>query len=263
MENNLYTLYLGLMAIIMVFAIGITLLVSIQKQKQADLLLLQKQMEFNHRNDILRARMEVQEKSMSLISEEIHDNVGQLLVLAVSYQKSALRSLSSGPAFDFLKLSSELLAKVTAQIRSIGHSLNSYMLVEMGLFRAIAREVESMESLGMRSSFESLGTQVTLTKEQDLLIFRIVQECLQNIMKHSQATECSIKLDYSRPGFLKMVVADNGKGFNPEKIDRGANLGLLSIRNRATLLKADMHLTTGANKGCVFELIIPTPENEH
>lgn len=245
-EKWLFLLFILGTILLTIFAISIAVLLFIHKQRQV-----------RHKTDLLKTRLEEQEQSMTLISEEIHDNVGQVLGLARMYIHNLSRQVTTPEGEALSGKINDLMTKAITDLRHISHSLNSDLLEKVGLAESMEREVYYLhETSDINSDFHKAGEVFLLNREQNLLVFRIVQETLQNIVKHAGATRVSLGLEYTTEAMV-ITIEDNGKGFDTEEAENSHSLGFRNMKNRAKLLKAQLDITSEAGKGSLLKLNIP------
>ncbi|MBS1604283.1 MAG: sensor histidine kinase, partial [Bacteroidetes bacterium] len=184
---------------------------------------------------LMQARLEVQEQAFTHISEEIHDNVGQLLSLA-KMQLSAIGE-SDLVDHDTLMSARENVARSIRELRNLSKSLHTGHIRALGIRQAAEEEGQRINRAGpLLVSVTSEGSERDIAEDKQLILFRIIQECLQNCVKHAGATSVNIGFTWY-PDQLRVRVRDDGKGFDPEVTLKGAakGLGLQNIRNRARL----------------------------
>jgi len=200
--------------------------------------------------------LHAQEGERHRIAQELHDSVQQNLVIIAN----RLQDLISG---DYKELSLEARAQVEElrnivlntidDVRRISHDLRPAILDQMGLIASLRwlREYLAKGSV-ITIGIEVNGVERHLNPEVELIIFRIAQEALNNILQHSQATRAAITVDFT-PESYKMKVWDNGKGFlPPEEIKDFAiqgKLGLNGMRERSKLLGATLCIQSELGKG--------------
>jgi two-component system, NarL family, sensor kinase len=210
-------------------------------------------------NTILNAKLEIQEQTFKNISQEIHDNIGQILSLA----KLNLATLEDAPdqADGPEKISStkKLVSKAIQDLRDLSHGLNADYVGNMGLCRAIEYELEMIGKSGMfRTLFSLDGDVRRIDVQRELITFRIVQELLTNIIKHAEADHISVKIEFEEVSF-QLAVSDNGKGINVERTRSGkqTGMGLLNIYERAKMIDSDVQFSSVAGEGTTVRIIIP------
>lgn len=209
-------------------------------------------------SEILQSQIEIQEQTFSNISAEIHDNIGQKLTLT----KLSLNTLP-------IKGNEELEEKVSKITRLIGEaimdlsdlsrSMSSEIVLQNGLIKAIEFEVGQLMRLGpFQVSFHLIGDPVFLPADTDLVLFRMFQECINNVVKHAGATEISIELHY-KPEEVVLSVADNGNGNIPVG-NEIKGIGLANMRKRGQLLNADIKIESLPGQGSTITIKIPFHE---
>lgn len=209
-----------------------------------------------------------QEEERLRISKEIHDETLQDL-LALAYVADAMiKECPEGDGRLEEKAGSikDTSLRVAHELRRISSDLRPSTLDHLGLvpsLRALAERTG--DEAGIPTLLTVLGVPRRLDKEAEIAIYRIVQEALTNVRKHSAATEAWVKLEFTR-GSLKLQIGDNGHGFTPKlHMDRLASeghLGLLGIRERVTALGGSLRLQSRAATGTVLHLRIPVPAME-
>ena len=239
--------------ILLLFAISLVIFVIQHKKKRYEHLLEIQQMENNYQNQLLMSKLEVQEQSFRYFSEEIHDNIGQLLSI-VKMQLYNIRSSSREPEIITKATeSNEILGKAITDLRNISHTLNSAFVSNAGLADAIEKDLEYIRSAKeVKCTLHVSGEEYGLGNEQELLIFRIIQEAIANAVKHASPTAINIYLDYTPDG-LSVVIEDNGSGFDMAEKTKGG-IGLNNMQVRAGLLKGTIEVHSVKEKGTTIRL---------
>lgn len=210
----------------------------------------------------LQTEIEIQERTFQTISQEIHDNIGQLLSLA----KLNLNTTDPGSlsiTHEKIEHSKELISKSITALRDLSKSLNSELVKEIGLSKSIQRELFMLSRSGQfNTSFEETGKAFWLTTQQELVLFRIFQETLNNIIKHSNAKAVNVQLKYERT-LLDLSIADDGVGFSvqDEGLSAGDGLGIRNMQNRAHLIGAMLEFRSGVGQGTVISIVLPAQKN--
>ncbi|HYF32535.1 MAG TPA: ATP-binding protein [Chitinophagaceae bacterium] len=221
-------------------------------QHQRQLIELQKQ--FNE--TLLTSQIEIQEHDFNVISREIHDNVGQILSLA----KIQLNIISQSENIDRNMINDvkENIAKAMADLRDIAKGLNSERVQISNLYETIHQEVDRISRGGfIKGTTSLLGDEKELQQQKKLILFRIVQESLQNILKHSEATEFCIKVHYG-DNAVEINITDNGKGFNLKGASiETSGMGLSNIQNRSLLIGGTAAIETALGAGTTVSINIP------
>ncbi|MCU0370207.1 MAG: hypothetical protein MUC31_02240, partial [Bacteroidales bacterium] len=175
-------------------------------------------LELNQQKNILNAQLEIQENTFKNISQEIHDNISLSLTLA----KLHLNTLSLGKSVNGSKLiesSVDLISKALQDLNDISKSLDSDVIERQGMIHALENEAELIRKAGIHQVNLSIeGTTAYMNSSRELLIFRMIQEACNNILKHAEATIININLHYE-PNSLSIKVCDKGKGFNLQEAE--------------------------------------------
>lgn len=210
-----------------------------------------KRLETVFTEELLRTRLEIQEEIFRNISQEIHDNIGQnmsLLNLTLAMVNPST-SAQLKQTIDSCKL---LVSKTSKDLRNLAHSLNPDFIETIGLPAAIEQQLEQLQkTTAFTTSFTVTGQPVKLGHQKELILLRVVQELLNNSIKHAQATSVTITMEYTMAG-LALSIADNGRGFemvSNKQMDRSNGMGLLTVQNRVNMIGGNVAITTSPGKG--------------
>ncbi len=210
----------------------------------------------------------VQEEERRRLARELHDDTAQALI-ALSLGLSGLERAMGGlnlPEKDVQWLSNlQNLADSTLDgVRRACRDLRPSLLDDLGLRAALEWLSDSSAARGVTCAFTCIGPIQPTMPEAEIAIFRIVQEALSNVWKHSHATQAAITLHY-RTHLLEVTIDDNGQGFAIEKQQSVPNqqlqhgLGMLGMRERALLIGARLSISSQVGKGCTISLSLPLP----
>ena len=215
-----------------------------------------------HENSILQTQLEIQEQTFAHISREIHDNIGQKLTLAKLYLNT-LEPANPNRQEKVIEDTVHIIGDVIADLSDLSRTMGSEIIQQSGLIKAIEYEIGLLNKAGIyQLKLTVTGEPVFLDANKELVLFRIVQEALNNIVKHANAVNIHIMLHYL-PDELRLRVTDDGKGFDSSApLDRGN--GLQNMSRRAQLLQGSCTLESAAGKGTSIHIKIPlyaTTEN--
>lgn len=195
---------------------------------------------------LLQSKFEIQEQTLKNVSLEIHDNIGQILSL-VKLNIVTIASDNQYSSATALRASADLLSKAISDLRDLSKSLNTEYIIELGLLKAIEYNLEQIKRLGnYETDLKITGTPYRIEAQKELIVFRMFQEILNNIIKHAHATIITVELNYLQNKF-DLKVSDNGKGFDTSANSNKAGLGLRNIRSRAVLLEAICDIQSNQN----------------
>lgn len=211
-------------------------------------------MKAEYAQTIFKAQLEIQEQTFKNISQEIHDNIGQVLSLA----KLNLNVIPQNEATEKIGLTEELLTKAISDLRDLSKSLSAEKIADTGLAVAFAQEMAIIEKVAknIHTQFTYNDEPVLISREEIIITFRIIQELLQNIIKHARATEIKLQLLGSEKETI-ILLEDNGIGFDIANLDEAkTGIGLKNIQQRCKLIRADFKLDSKRGKGTFVKIIL-------
>ncbi len=236
--------------LIAIFCIAVVLFFAINqriKRKNQEAILAEKEKGF-------KAIIDAQEEERSNIARELHDGVVQQIGSVIL--KS--RSLFSKNNLIDNKESQQLLTRLensNQEIRNISHQMMPRALKELGIIAALQDLLSGTLRLAeIKFNFEHFNIKERLPKKIEVTIYRITQELIQNILKHSKATEVNLQL-FKNKGHLLLIVEDNGVGFSKDKNKKG--IGLLNIASRLNMVNGTVHFDSNPKNGTLVTIKIP------
>mgnify|MGYP002778035882 CR=1 FL=1 len=248
-------------ATLMVFLAGVVGFAIFKYQQRLQIHLREiAEMKAAYESELLRSQLEMQEQTLQTVGRELHDNLGQVLSL-MKINLNTLPDGLEGKTAEKLGRTKDLLNRAIADLRGLSKSLNAENRLKAGLPTAIGHELDAVRKTGVVDvTLGVRGTEQRLDPRQELILFRIVQETLNNALKHAQAKNIAVSLEYS-VGALNLTVADDGVGFDLAQVlpptggEQGS--GLSNIQNRARLIGAEARIRSAAGQGTVTTLSIP------
>jgi two-component system, NarL family, sensor kinase len=210
----------------------------------------------NFQQILLQTQIEIQEQTLTNISQELHDNIGQTLSLA-KLNLSTLKLNDPTRAQESIDITKGLISESLANIRSLAKSMLGEKITEIGLQQAIENELKILEHTGQyKVSFAANENNNLLTPQQELVAFRILQEAIHNIVKHAEATKIDVAMNFHTTQTI-ISITDNGKGFNTANLnENNTGVGLKNIKNRASLINAELIIQSTVFQGTSFSLKI-------
>ena len=204
---------------------------------------------------LLQSQLEIQEQTFRNISQEIHDNIGQVLSLA----KLNLNTIPVQAITDKIALTEELLGKAINDLRDLSKSLHPEKIADLGLVNAIQHELSIIQrTTKLATNFIGDEKALNLNSEKSIIIFRMIQEILHNTIKHAKAKGIVVKIE-TEEGRTQIEVKDDGTGFEHEKLkNTETGIGLKSIQQRCSLIGASFKIDSVRNVGTAVQLIIET-----
>ncbi len=195
----------------------------------------------------LRAVIESQEEERKRIAAELHDGLGQVL-------SAARINLASAGTKAEIDHSLELIDRSCRDLREISHNMMPSALAKGGIVPALQEMISRLNDTGKISiELDTDGMEQRLSPEVEVHLFRIAQELINNILKYADAKEAQVQL-IREENQLTMMVEDNGKGFEKEKLETGTGNGWYNILSRLRLINGDVELDTQPGKGTVITI---------
>lgn len=203
---------------------------------------------------ITEAVIQAQESERSLIGLELHDNINQVLTTVKLLNEMVLAEV--GDPKILLPRASQYLQDCIKEIRSLSKRLWAPTLGKISLEESVNDLVESINltsKVKVTSEISGLDNQL-LTKNLHIGIYRILQEQLNNVLKHANASEVFVQLEHNA-GKLRLSIEDNGKGFVVH--DNKSGIGLMNMQTRAENLNGTFNLESKPGQGCKVEVVVP------
>ena len=227
-------------------------LLKLYDKKSKEYLLDMDNIKLTHDKNLLATQVEIQEQTFENIAREIHDNIGQKLSL-IKLNLNTLSLNQRGKDLDKINLSANLISTVINDLRDISKSLGSDSILANGLVKAIETELGQLSNSGKYEIVLDVhGEQIFLERKKELILYRIVQEALNNIMKHADASSISIDI-YFEEKILLIKIQDDGTGFISGQNPNGA--GLKNMQKRVGLIDGEVEIIT--NPGTLVNIKIP------
>jgi len=197
------------------------------------------------KNTILNAEKEIREHTLHYVSQELHDNIGQLLSLT----KLVLNNSDPASVFEGKKLINQIIKEV----RSLSRSINKDYINDVQFVSFLEEELGKVQKSGFcEVSFVNEGGPIDFVEgDKKLVLIRLVQECLNNSIKHASPTLISIELKNLR-GKLLLCIKDNGEGFDVTNVSQG--LGLRNINARVEAIGGKVQIGSELGKGTRIEI---------
>jgi signal transduction histidine kinase len=254
-EANLPWIVIIATIIIVVISLGLILLFLIFQNKRQRHIKETQWLKDRFHQTLLQSQLEIKEQILQHISRELHDNLGQIAsLIKINLNTLALQDvIKAGEKIEDTK---ELTRRLITDIKSLSVSLGSDNLLRSGLARSIQSEVERLNKTGRFSAtFEQEGAPGVIDNDRAVILYRMVQEILNNVIKHSNATQIDVVLTGEEKS-ITLALSDNGAGFNiGEKINSGA--GLTNLQNRAGLIGAKFAMQSSPGNGTFVKIELP------
>jgi signal transduction histidine kinase len=214
------------------------------------------------RSELAQQLISIQENTFRYISRELHDEFGQILTaIGAMLQRVSRRSSSLDiPLRDDLHEVQEIVQSTLDKVRTLSQALHPVILEEAGLEAALKTHIPVFEKqTGIEIRYESLGACAELDQAIAIHLFRVLQEALNNVARHSKSTHAAVRLRYMADAVV-LEVEDDGVGFGNLKASHG--MGLVSMRERAGLVNGRLELLARDGGGALVRLTVPLSAEE-
>jgi signal transduction histidine kinase len=214
----------------------------------------------NFQNELIKTQLEIQEQTMQTIGADLHDNIGQLLSLT-SLTLNSIEIENRLKSQQKIEAAIDLTLRSIKEMRLLGKLLQGDQLVVLGLPEAIRYQMSWLERSGQYRISYSQESEMPAENNPnvDLILFRILQEILNNIIKHARATQIDIKLEYPENS-LQLQIDDNGIGFDADNLPANKiGMGLQNIRKRAAIVGGEVSIRSAKGDGTGITILIPYP----
>lgn len=238
---------------VLIFGAILAYLFYSRKQLKAKAIL---QQEINKQQDLAaRAVLDAEERERRRIAGDLHDGVGQLLSASLMNLNGLFKklNLSSDQALQ-AEQSLALVNESYDEMRSISHQMMPNALIKSGLASAIKEFLSKIDQDVIKVSLETVGLNQRLDEQKETVLYRIIQETVNNVIKHAEATKLNIVLIKDDEG-VSATIEDNGKGFEKSSLKEG--IGISNMQSRIEFLKGTLDIDTAMGKGTLVAVFIP------
>ena len=208
--------------------------------------------EWNKQKMLAQAAVDAQEKERADIGKELHDNISQMLTST----KLFMDILKTKTDDELVDRSIKNINSIIQEVRSLSRSLVPSSIADLGLIASMNDLFENIRATNVLQVefYPDNETDGLLSPNSRLTLYRIVQEQINNIIKHAQAKQIFVEL-FPENGSIELIIADDGIGFDPEKIKKG--MGLKNMRSRAELLSGKLDISSTPGKGSKLKVVLP------
>lgn len=227
----------------------------LQQQKKLQAAIIQQQ------DLATRAVLQAEENERKRIAADLHDGVGQMMSVAkmnLSAFENDLHFVNDRQKNSYEKVMA-LVDESCREIRSISHQMMPNALLKSGLSSAIKEFIDKIDSSIIKINLHTEGLQERLDSNVETVFYRVIQECVNNVIKHSGANTLEISLIRDEDG-ISATIEDNGKGFNTQDLAKFEGIGLKNIRSRIQYLKGTVDFDSMPGKGTLVAIHVPVTE---
>ncbi|MEN8225975.1 MAG: sensor histidine kinase [Bacteroidota bacterium] len=251
-ERNLLLFVLSSI-IVLVVLLGLFL---IYKNRKNRIIAEQKirQLEEEKKHMAARFLVEGEERERKRVAMELHDNLGVLLS-ATKMQFSEIHDKDPANK-ELIEKATKYLEQASTDVRKISHNLMPGLLTKLGLFEALAELFENLgESDKMEAFFEVVGPKDRLPENTEIMLYRVIQELINNTLKHAEADNIDMTM-IVQPDEMNISYSDNGKGFKVEEVLKKKTMGMQNIQSRVKFMDGTVSIDSNGH-GAVYRICIP------
>lgn len=250
-DINLVTVTVISTVLILIFAVVVIVAIVKYKGKQGEL----SEQENVLRSELAKTSLEAKDEIIKNMAQRIHGDIQQTLSLA---KLNLSKVLMNKEEIDIERIerSKDLIAKTISEVKDLSKEMDPKYISGHTLEENITRQLNRVrDSANLETNFTTSEIEVNTSDEVQIFVYRILQEAINNILSHSEATRIHVSLQ-NLTGSFKLSIADNGKGFNTsDNFEEG--IGLINMRNRTALINGMFTLKSKENEGTTITLTIP------
>jgi len=245
-------------AVLLFFTVFVVVFVIAFQRRKNKFLKERYEAEQRYQRELSDSQIEIQEQTLKNIAWELHDNVGQLLSVA-NIQLNVLMNAVPVSFHDQINETKGIVQETVQEIRTLSKVLNNDVVLKNGLLASLQVELDRFKRLGyLDASLKITGDVIPIYSASEIIIFRIIQEFLSNVLKHARASKLFVLLDY-KENTLDISAIDDGVGFDASiKTDSS---GMETMSSRAALINADFSIVSEIGKGTQLFLSYPYKSN--
>ncbi|RZL47786.1 MAG: tetratricopeptide repeat protein [Pedobacter sp.] len=205
-----------------------------------------------------KAILNAEENERKRISGELHDGLGQMFS-AVKMNLSALTddlNFKSEQSQNMFDKTLDLVDESCKEVRSIAHQMAPNVLLKSGLATAIRDFISKIDARKLKINLETVGLNERLDQNVETVLYRVIQETVNNVIKHAEANSLDIQLTKDEDG-INAMIEDNGKGFDASQLEKFEGIGLKNIRSRVEYLKGNVDFSSTPGAGTLVAIHIP------
>jgi two-component system NarL family sensor kinase len=263
MSQELTVIFLVVFCLIILlgFVGFIVYIVFLHQRSRNKFLLEMENMKQNFQNEILKSELEMQEQTLANISMEIHDNVSQ--VLSVSKLNLGIIEEASPESLNKIRYSVDLMTNAMQDLSKLSRRLDADLIRKEGFYVAVEEYIDRLRSsVPGEVVFNASGKAETVPSEKELILFRILQEAINNILKHAEASLIVISLVISEKE-LALEITDNGRGFSTEEssVPGQQGTGIKNMQKRTTMMNGHFTMDSSMGQGSRIRIQVPISQN--
>ena len=213
---------------------------------------------FKQQGLAMQGILEAEEKERKRIASDLHDGVGQLMSAAwLNLQAFKEQAIHAGEAQQQLfDKSMALVDEGCKEVRSVSHNMMPNALLQKGLINAVREFIQQISNKKLSINLQTDGLHKPIPSHVEMVLYRVIQESVNNVIKHAEANNLDISINQEADG-IDVMVEDNGKGFDTASVKQNDGIGLSNIKNRVQYLKGTVEWNSTPGNGTLVAIHIP------
>lgn len=239
-------------AIILIILLLISVWLFFNRRKIKNKITLQREI-IKQQDIATKAVLDAEERERRRIATDLHDSVGQLLSAALMNLNGYIKNNPTEASKDNLEKSLALINESYDEMRTISHQMMPNALLKAGLTAAIREFLNKIDEKQLQINLDISGFKKKLDDNLETVLYRVIQESVNNVIKHARATKLSIQLQNDNDG-ISLAIEDNGIGFDQNMTKDG--IGLNNIKSRIAFIKGSVEYQSAPGKGTLVSIFI-------
>lgn len=254
--DNIIILVIGITIIFLCVAASLILYINIYNDKKRKHQQEKEAIKQEFSQTLLQSQLEIREQTMRHISHELHDNLGQIASL-IKINLNTIQLSEEEKAAQKIENTKELTRTLISDIKTLSVSLGSDHLSKTGLIKALRMEADRINKTGVfEVSFIQETDSVEISPDHAIILYRMVQEILNNCVKHSDAKHVSLSVGMQQNQY-QLSITDDGRGFNLTEAGSAISAGFKNLHYRAQLINAQLTVTSTVGNGTQVTILWP------
>ncbi len=244
--------------IVIFFTVIIIVTITQYKQRAYKHLLEKEQLAAQFAQTLLESQLEIQEQTLQHIGRELHDNLGHIASIIKINLTTLTKDLdNTAKALDKIEATKDLTRQLIGDLKSLSVSLGADRIAKSGLAKALDTEVDRLNKTGQfTATITQEGNLPAIENDKVVILFRMAQEILNNMVKHSGARHITVGLNASENSFI-LAFSDDGVGFDTDEKKNSGGAGLLNLQHRAKLINAQLTMQSSPGNGSRVTIELP------
>lgn len=253
-EDNLILLIVSFVLLLLIMVLIMFTLFTIYHKRKQKMLIEKEESKRLYEKQLALSKVEMQEETLKNISQELHDNIGQLLSVT-KMQLNMIKPLSDLEDNALVSDSRATIDSALSEVRQLSRLLNTDYIKFSGLLNSVKIETERINRMKyIKVNYKVEGNPEKLKEKDEIILFRIVQELISNVIKHSKARNLNVWLTFTEIE-LEIIIEDDGIGMSEKNQSYG--LGYNNLISRAQMLKSNIIFTNKSTGGLHVKIIYP------